>query len=63
MKNVGNIERAVRYGIAAALVIAGIFAGGTARYVLWVISLAPILTATFRFCPLWLPFKINTFKK
>lgn len=64
MKNVGNIDRAVRYALAAGLIAAGILAGaGTTRYVLWGISLAPILTGTFRFCPVWLPFHINTYKK
>ena len=63
MKNVGNIDRAVRYGIAAVLITGGFFAEGTVRYALWAVSLVPILTATFRFCPLWVPFKINTYKK
>ena len=63
MKNVGNIDRAVRYVIAVSLIVAGIFSDGTARYVLWAISLVPILTATFRFCPVWVPFHINTYKK
>ncbi len=63
MKNVGNTDRAVRYGIAAVLIITGIFAEGMGRYALWAVSLVPILTATFRFCPLWVPFKINTYKR
>jgi hypothetical protein len=63
MKNVGSIDRIIRYVGAAVLIVAGIFSGGVTRYILWGISLVPILTATFQFCPLWLPFKINTYKK
>ncbi len=63
MKNVGSIDRVIRYVIAATLIVAGFFSEGTARYVLWGISLVPILTATFQFCPVWVPFKINTYQK
>ena len=62
MKNVGNIDRLVRYIAAVILIVVGFFSVGVTRYVLWVFSIIPILTATFRFCPLWVPFQINTFK-
>lgn len=63
MKNVGSIDRAVRLVAAALLVIAGIYSAGTARYVLWGVSAVPLLTAFFRFCPLWALLHINTYKK
>ena len=63
MKNVGNIDRLVRYVAAVILIVAGIFSVGVTRYVLWGFSIIPILTASFQFCPLWVPFQINTYKK
>ena len=63
MKNVGSYDRLIRFVAAAILIVAGILAGGTTRAILWVVALLPLLTATFRFCPLWVPFHINTYKK
>ena len=63
MKNVGSYDRVIRYVVGAGLIVAGYLSQGTTRYILWGISLLPILTATIRFCPLWVPFRINTYKK
>lgn len=63
MKNVGSYDRVIRFVAAAVLIFAGILTGGTIRIILWIVSLLPLLTATFRFCPLWVPFHINTYKK
>jgi hypothetical protein len=62
MKNVGNADRTIRFIAAGILIVAGIFSSGVTRFVLWGVSLAPILTGIFRFCPVWIPFKINTLK-
>ncbi len=62
MKNVGTVDRLIRFGAAVVLIVAGFFSGGVTRYVLWGISLVPVLAATFQVCPLWMAFKINTFK-
>ena len=62
MKNVGNIDRIVRFAAAVLLIAAGFFSGGNLRYGLWIFSLLPLTTGYFRFCPLWVPFKINTNK-
>ena len=63
MKNVGTIDRAVRLIVFAILVVAGIFTEGVTRYVLWAVSLVPLVTALINFCPLWAVLKINTYKK
>ncbi len=63
MKNVGSYDRLIRFIAAGVLIADGFFEAGTTRYVLWAVSLIPLATATFRFCPLWVPFKINTYKK
>ncbi|HUO58983.1 MAG TPA: DUF2892 domain-containing protein [bacterium] len=62
MKNVGKTEQRIRFTLAALLLLAGIFLGGTVRLVLWSIALLAALTGAFRFCPLWVPFHINTNK-
>jgi len=63
MNNVGNLDRTIRLSAFAALIVAGFFLSGTTRVILWVVSLLPLLTGVFRFCPLWVPFHINTYKK
>ena len=62
MKNVGKTEQRIRFILAALLLLAGIFSGGTARLVLWGFALLAALTGAFEFCPLWVPFHINTRK-
>ena len=57
--NVGGIDRLLR--IVAGIAILSLFfvLEGNARY--WaLIGIVPILTGTFRFCPAYLPFGINT---
>lgn len=54
--NVGGIDRVVR--IIAGLAILG--AGYYFRSWWGLVGLAPILTATFRFCPAYLPFGFST---
>ena len=54
--NVGGIDRILRYVLGLALLGAGLY------FKSWwgLIGLGPILTATFRFCPAYLPFGLNT---
>ncbi|MEI8087352.1 MAG: DUF2892 domain-containing protein [Paludibacter sp.] len=63
--NVGVIDSAIR--IVVALVIIGLyFAGvisGTLAIVLLVVAVVFLLTGFIKFCPLYLPFGFNTWKK
>lgn len=63
--NVGIIDRVIR--ILVALVIIGLYfthvITGTLAIVLIVLAVVFLLTALLRFCPLYLPFDINTWKK
>ena len=54
--NVGNLDRILRYLVGLALLGAGLY------FKSWwgLIGLGPILTATCRFCPAYLPFGLNT---
>ena len=63
MKNIGDLERSIRFGIGGALIVSGFWVSGNLRYVLWVLSLLPLLTAAYRFCPLWAFLRINTLPK
>lgn len=61
----GNIDRIIRV-LIALVVIALYFANvisGTVAIVLLVLSGIFILTSLISFCPLYLPFGINTCKK
>jgi hypothetical protein len=62
-QNMGTIDRAIRLVIAAALIAGGFFTSGVPAIVLWALGGIMVLTATIAFCPLYLPFKINTAKK
>jgi len=54
--NVGGIDRILRYIVGLALLGAGLY------FKSWwgLVGLLPILTATFRFCPAYLPFGLST---
>ena len=54
--NVGGIDRILRFIVGLALLGAGLY------FKSWwgLVGLVPILTATFRFCPAYLPFGLNT---
>lgn len=64
-KNMGTIDRAIR--VIIALVVLGLFFGkvvtGTLAIVLLVLSAVFVLTSLISFCPLYLPFGINTCTK
>jgi len=54
--NVGGLDRIVRIIAGLALLGAGFY------FKTWwgLVGVVPILTATFRFCPAYLPFGLNT---
>jgi hypothetical protein len=64
-KNMGTIDKIVR--ILIALIVIGLYfahvISGTLAIVLLVLSAIFILTSLVSFCPLYLPFGINTGKK
>ncbi len=64
-KNVGNIDKVVRIGIAViiALLYKANYISGTTAIVLLSLAGIFILTSLINFCPLYLPFGISTCKK
>ncbi|MDH3382148.1 MAG: DUF2892 domain-containing protein [Flavobacteriaceae bacterium] len=64
-KNMGSTDKSIR--IAIALVIAALYyfkvVEGTLAYVLMAFALVFLLTSFISFCPLYLPFGLNTCKK
>ncbi len=54
--NIGSIDRTLRYIAGLTILGAGFY------FKSWwgLVGLVPILTATFRFCPLYLPFGLST---
>jgi hypothetical protein len=61
-KNVGTVDKAIR--ILVALVLAGLYLAnvisGTLGVILLVVAVVFVLTSFIGFCPLYLPFGINT---
>ena len=55
--NVGTVDKVVRVILGVVLIAYGVVAP---NYIVAVIGAVPLLTAIFGFCPLYLPFKINT---
>ena len=64
-KNVGNIDKGVRIGIAViiALLYKANYISGTTAIALLSLAGIFILTSLISFCPLYLPFGISTCKK
>ena len=64
-KNVGNIDKGVRIGIAViiALLYKANYISGTTAIVLLSLAGIFILTSLISFCPHYLPFGISTCKK
>ena len=63
--NVGPIDKAIRLFIALVLIVLfySNVVTGTAGIVMLVIAAVVLLTGLISFCPLYLPFGINTAKK
>jgi hypothetical protein len=64
-KNMGNVDKVIR--ILVALVVIGLYLAhiisGVVAIVLIIIAAIFVLTSMLSFCPLYLPFGINTDKK
>lgn len=62
--NVGQNDRIIRFVVGIILLLAGLFAvTGALQVILVILGAILLVTAALRFCPLYLPFKINTLKK
>lgn len=57
--NIGNADRLIRLIIGGLIILAGIY------FKTWwgVIGVLPILTGSLRYCPLYVPLKLNTCAK
>lgn len=64
-KNIGNVDKTIR--ILVAVVIAILYftdvISGTLAIILGILAIVFVLTSFISFCPLYLPFGINTLKK
>jgi len=64
MKNVGTVDRTIRIVLGVVLILAGIILQ-VAQGRLWWLAIPGVVfagTGLISFCPLYLPFKINTGK-
>lgn len=64
-RNVGTIDRIIRYIAGLSIILVGLLAlggldGNTTGIIVSAVGLVPILTGTLSFCPLYLPIKMNT---
>ncbi len=55
--NVGVLDRLIRVILGIALIVYGLSYN---NYIIAVIGAIPLVTGVIGFCPLYLPFKINT---
>ena len=67
-KNMGPLDRAVRFIVGVALVPIGLFVlGGTQGNAIGILAAAfallPIATSVTGFCPIYVPFGISTLKQ
>ena len=62
MKNVGKVDKIIRYVLGIILVAVGIVLQVTTGSLWWIalIGLVLIVTASISFCLLYLPFRIST---
>jgi len=54
--NIGTVDRILRFVVGIGLIIWALTGGPVWAW----IGIVPILTASFRFCPAYLPFGIST---
>ena len=64
-KNIGALDRLIRFiaGAVLAILVIASAVTGTAAVVLGIIAILLLLTSIISFCPLYVPFKISTLKK
>ena len=57
--NIGTTDRVIRFIVGIVIILVGIY------FKTWwgAIGLIPILTGLLRYCPLYVPLKINTYVK
>ncbi|HHY21493.1 MAG TPA: DUF2892 domain-containing protein [Bacilli bacterium] len=60
--NVGGADRIIRLILGIGLLLLFFFIEGNIRYV-GLVGIVLIFTALIRWCPLYIPFKINTKRK
>lgn len=58
-QNVGTVDRVIRIIVGIILLLLLVVLDGSIRYI-GLIGIVPILTAIFKFCPLYTIFRINT---
>ncbi len=58
-RNVGGTDRVIRGIVGVVIIAAGIY------FKSWwgAVGLAPLFTAVFQYCPIYVPFKISSCKK
>ena len=61
-KNVGQLDRIIRIVLGIAFLSLLVILDGSIRWI-GLLGIVLITTGLINFCPLYLPFKINTFKK
>ena len=54
--NIGTVDRILRFVVGISLIVWALKGGPVWAW----IGIVPILTASFRFCPAYLPFGIST---
>ncbi len=64
-KNMGTIDKVIRIALAVLFVVLFLthVVSGTLGYILLALAAIFVITSLIGFCPLYLPFKINTGKK
>ena len=64
-KNMGTIDRIIRFGLAAVVVVLYLTGQitGTAAIVLGIIAVVFLITSLIGFCPLYVPLKLSTIGK
>ena len=64
-KNMGNLDRSIRLGLAGIILLLTLtdVITGTLAYILLALGIIFAVTSLFSVCPLYLPFGISTRKK
>ena len=64
-KNMGTIDKSIRLALAGVILLLVLFnvISGVLAYILLAVAVIFALTSLISFCPLYLPFRINTRKK
>lgn len=64
-KNIGNVDKTIRILVAVVIAILyfTVVISGTLAIILGILAIVFVLTSFISFCPLYLPFGINTLKK